>query len=395
MNPGKRQLLAAVNTLVTERPGTVVFVFLCVTAGFAVGVGDVSTEAGTEQFTDDIPAAEAAERIDEEFSPAFRPDTGSTQLIQQGDNVLSRPGLLRMLDSQSRLLDRPRLRVTDTASAAGIVATHLDPEAETVAEQRRAVARATDGEIRTAVREADERNPRFAGLLSEDFNPEAATATATIGTLTHERPGGFDDGTGDGAESPLTPIQLESQELVTDDITVFGSGIIAAEFGTIIDDTLAIVLPAAIALITLFLLVAYRDLADLALGVVALFVTLVWTFGFMGFAGIPFSQLLIAVPPLLLAVGIDFGIHAVNRYREERVDGFGVGDGMRRANEQVLIAFFIVTVTTVIGFLANLMSSLVPIREFGIVASVGIVFTFLVFGVFLPASKVLLDRARS
>ncbi len=38
-----------------------------------------------------------------------------------------------------------------------------------------------------------------------------------------------------------------------------------------------------------FLIVAYRDPIDLGLGVAALVMTLIWTFGFMGFARILFS----------------------------------------------------------------------------------------------------------
>jgi predicted RND superfamily exporter protein len=152
--------------------------------------------------------------------------------------------------------------------------------------------------------------------------------------------------------------------------------------------------PAALLFILLFLSIAYRDLADMLLGLGALFMAIVWTFGFMGLAGIPFSQMLIAVPPLLLAVGIDFGIHAVNRYREERETGADIDRSMRITTDQLLVAFFIVTGTTVIGFLANLSSSLPPVKDFGYVAAIGIVFTFLIFGVFLPAAKVELDRLR-
>jgi len=121
---------------------------------------------------------------------------------------------------------------------------------------------------------------------------------------------------------------------------------------------------------------------------------MVWTFGFMGWAGIAFTQMLITVPPLLLAVGIDFGIHAVNRYREERVVGTDPTDSMEVATDQLLPAFFIVTGTTVLGFAANLTSDLGPIQDLGLVAGVGILFTFLIFGIFLPALKLLVDTKR-
>ena len=387
----------AVDGYITDRPGAVVVAFLLATALFGVGLGGISTTAGTQQFAQDLPAQEALDEVNAKFAPTFAADTGGTQLIQRGGNVLSRPALLRMLELQERLVDRPGLRVESTQSAARIVARQLEPGAESLPAQRRAVEGATDAELRRAVRTAEETNPRFSELVSSDYNRESASASATIGVVTHELPAGISGGAGQGGSSPLTPIQQEVAAVADaggGDITVFGAGIISAEFSAVIGDTLAIVVPAAVLLIALFLSVAYRDPVDLLLGVVALGMALVWTFGFMGLAGIPFSQVLITVPPLLLAVGIDFGIHAVNRYREERAAGRGVGESMTATTDQVLVAFFIVAGTTVIGFGANLASELPPIREFGVVAAVGVLFTFAVFGVFLPAAKVLLDRAR-
>ncbi len=428
-------LLAAADRLVVDRPRRVVVAFLVATALFAAGLGNVSTEAGTEQFAEDVPEQEALTAVNEEFDPPFEPAPGTTQVIQTGENVLSKPGLARMLEFRERVEERTGLRVTGFSSVAGTVARVLAPEAETTEELQRAVRRASPGQVDAAVRTADARSPGFASLLSEDYNPRAASASATVAVVEHDVPGGVDETAGAGGTSPLTPIQLEMRRIasaVGGDVRVFGAGILAAEFANVIGDTLLVVVPAAVVLILLFLVVAYRDAVDLLLGVVSLSMTVVWTFGFMGLAGIAFNQILIAVPPLLLAVGIDFGIHAINRYREERVadreasadlpsegaddhsptgraddrspsEGTDdrsstggaddpVGRSMRVATDQLLVAFAVVTATSVIGFGSNLASGLLPIRDFGLVAAIGIVFTFLVFGVFLPAAKVLVDR---
>jgi len=384
---------------IVEDSRKVVLAFLVVTLLFGAGLGNVSTNAGTAQFTAGLPAEEALERVNTEFSPPFQPDTGSTQLIQEGPNVLSKPALLRMLRAQERMADRNDFRVTSTTSAATIVAQQLDPNATTLEEQRWAVESATSSEIDAAVRRAADENPQFTSLVSNDFNRGSASASATIGVVTHELPAGLSEGSGQGGTSPLTPIQQQAQFTVgaagQGSITVFGAGILADEFSSVILDSLILTVPAALIFILVFLSIAYRDLMDMVLGLAALFMTIVWTFGFMGLAGIAFSQILISVPPLLLAVGIDFGIHAVNRYREERSDGTDIDRSMRVTTDQLLVAFFIVTGTTVIGFLSNLSSSLPPIQDFGYVAAIGIVFTFLIFGVFLPAAKVELDRLRN
>jgi hydrophobe/amphiphile efflux-3 (HAE3) family protein len=385
-----------VDERIVNSPGRVVLVFLLLTGAFFLGLSNVSSEAGTEQFTTGLPSERALEEIQNDFSPTFSPDTGGTTLIQENQNVLSKPALTRMLTLQERIDGRAGLEVSGTSSAAQLVATQLDPSAATLQEKRRAVEDATPGEIDRAVRALAD-DPAFTGTLSNDFNRGSATASATIGSVSHELPGGISQGAGMGGSSPLTPIQQRIQFIagsVAGDFTVFGSGLFAEENTAVIGDSLAIVVPAAVVFILFFLIVAYRDLLDLLLGLASLVMAIIWTFGFLGLAGIPFSPLLISVPPLLLAVGVDFGIHAVNRYREERAQGAAVAPAMRVTTDQLIVAFFIVTGTTVIGFLANLSSSLPPIRDFGLIAAIGIVFTFLIFGIFLPAAKVGLDNLR-
>lgn len=384
---------------IVDRSKTVLVVFLVLTAVFGVGLTQVSMEAGTSQFAEDNPEQEAFDAVNREFTQPFEADNGTTQLVQSGRNVLSKPELLAMLTAMYRLEEREEFRVATTTSAASIVARTLDPNATTLEAQIRTVERATDTEIERAVGQAAT-NPFFRALLSKDFNPRAASASATIGLIEHRIPGGVSQDVGAEADpetDPVAQIQLRSQSVVASvdsNIRVFGAGILTAELASVTFDSLIIVVPAAAILIFVFLLFAYRDPFDLVLGVVSLVMTIVWTLGFTGLVGIPFTQLLVAIPPLLLAVGIDYGIHVINRYREERVTGLGVKPSMRRATDQLLVAFFIVTGTTVFGFGSNATSRLQPIREFGIVAAIGIVFTFLIFGVFLPAAKVASDDFR-
>nr|WP_279527516.1 MMPL family transporter [Halospeciosus flavus] len=391
-----QDVIDRIDILVVEEPKTVIIACLLLTAVFAAGLGNIGTESGTSQFTEGSPAMQAYEDVQREFEDPFAAGTGSTQLIQRNQNVLSKSSLLRMLVVQKRISERPGLRVSATSSVADTIATTLNPQADTTAEKIDALQAATPQEIDAAVEEAA-RQKGIAQSLSEDFNRESATASGSIGVVTHRIPGEGGSAIGASGTSPLTAIQQNVQHVVNSvnsDITVFGSGMISAEFANVIVDSLIIVVPAAALLILFFLIFSYRDPFDLFLGVVSLVMTVIWTFGFMGLLGIPFSQMLVAVPPLLLAVGIDFGIHAVNRYREERADGAGTDEAMLVTTDQLLPAFFIVTGTTVLGFAANLTSSLPPIRSFGLVAAIGITFTMVIFGVFLPAGKVLLDRWR-
>ncbi|WP_415380949.1 efflux RND transporter permease subunit [Halosimplex sp. TS25] len=366
-----------VGEAISAYPGRISLAFLLLTGVFLLGLGNVETESGSNQFVEDLDSFEAFEDIQREFGSSFGESSTTTQLLQREQNVLSRPSLLRLLRAQERLQDHEDLRVTSVSSPARTVAQQLDPQATTVEAQIDAVEAATPTEIDEAVRAAAE-TQGFTSQVSEDFDRQSAAARAAQASVTHDRDVGSRE---ERVERVLAT--------VGGDIQIVGSA------PNTIGSSLALVLPAAFILIILFLIVAYRDLVDLILGGFAIVMTLLWTFGFLGLADIPFNPLLVAVPPLLIAVGIDFGIHAINRYREERERGQPVGTSMMVTTEQLLVAFFIVMGTTVIGFLSNLPSALEPIRDFGVVAAIGICFTFLIFGIFLPAAKVKIDRLRA
>ena len=383
-----------VDEFVTERPAAVIAVFLLVSVVAVGGIGGIETSAGADQFTQDIPAQQALDDIDEEFETSIGGSATAAQVIVTDDNVLSRPTLIRILETQERLESRSTLRVGSTSSHADAIARQLDPSAETAAQRRDAVAEATPRELQAAIADADAAGAVEA-QVSVDYNPTAQTAGASIVGITYDVP--------DAATTArVTELQTRSVDVVDsvpgneagENAILFGDGVLQSEITALLGDTAIIVFPAALLLILGFLVFAYRDPIDMTIGLVSLLMALLWTFGFMGYAGIPFSDSLITVFPLLLAVGIDFGIHIVNRYREERGEGLGIGDAMRTTTDQLLIAFLLVTITTVFGLVSNVVSPFDPNRDFGIVAAAGIVFTLVVFGAFLPAAKVLADRWR-
>ncbi|WP_138005295.1 efflux RND transporter permease subunit [Halalkalirubrum salinum] len=385
-----------VNRAISTAPWRILAAFLLLTVLFAGGISGIEQQAGSDQFTEDVEESQALEDMQEEFESNSRDSGGSTATLFISDdrNVLSKPVLLRVLDAQDRLETEPRLRVEQTGSPASNIARQIDPTATTAEAQRRAIERASVREIESAIRRADETDSL--GPVSEDFSPAGPDASVMQVFVSYDVPASA--GTSDVSE-----IQFETVEIVEEvegfesgeNVVVFADAILEDEILDLLTDTAIIVFPTAVFLILFFLVIAYRDPIDLALGIVSLVMTLVWTFGFMGYANIPFSDSMVTVFPLLLAVGIDFGIHTINRYREERSHGASIDKAMSLTTTQLTAAFLIVTLTTVFSFAANLTSSLQSTREFGIVSAFGILFTFLIFGIFLPAGKIVADRLRA
>lgn len=233
------------------------------------------------------------------------------------------------------------------------------------------------------------------GLMPTDYESGSTDAEATMLVVTMEGSGSASQGT---AGEDVIDAQLQMQDLGADadggEYLIFGAGIISEEITNSMTDSLLIVGPLAIVFVLIALVVAYRDPLDILLGLFGIGAVLAWTFGFMGWTGINFNQIFIAVPVLLIGLSIDYAIHIFMRHREERMQDAGAGPrgSMRTALVGVGIALLYVTATTVIGFLSNLTSPVPPIREFGIVSSAGITAALLVFGLLMPAIKVELDE---
>ena len=98
------------------------------------------------------------------------------------------------------------------------------------------------------------------------------------------------------------------------------------------------------------------------------------------------------VPILMIGLGVDYGIHLISRYREEVGEGHGVDEAMGISMGTSGVALVLATLTTVIGFLTNVTNPVPALKDFGILAAVGILFSFLLMMLFVPSVRVLLDR---
>ena len=380
----------ALSRAITTHPEKITGLFLLLTVVMASGLSNIQTSTGTSDFTEGIEAQQALESVQDEFNPSFSTGSSSTQLIKSSQDALSKRSLIDMLETEKKILDSG-IPANSATSPADIVASAINPNASTKRQKIVALESVTDSRIDAVISRLSD-NPGFTGLVSDDFNSQDASASLILGTVSHPVESSSMQGPSGGGGDEVEEIQQRISDS-TSGVTVFGNGILGSENQQVIGDSLLIVVPAASIFIVFFLIYAYRDYLDLSLGVLSLVMTIIWTFGFMGLAGIPFSQMLIAVPPLLLAVGIDFGIHAINRFKEENQKSPRI-ESMRRSLDQLLVAFFMVAGTTVIGFLSNTTSALPPIQDFGVVAGIGITFTALIFGIFLPAAKLYAEELR-
>ena len=389
---------------------TTIVVMLLATAVMAAGVPMVEQSSDPGQFETESDAADAQTYIDENFASAQSENQTSIQLIQRGGedgNALSQDALIASLELQQEILadesisatlvdERPVSGVANAIAGAAIEQ-RSDLAESTLENQLTALRDLEDGEFESLIESVlgEDGNQQALALMATDYEQGSTTADAHVTFIRQQTFGGSVDSP-NGFSEEITASQLELRDIANQqdgDFAVFGAGIITDEVDQSLGDSIAIVGPLALLFVVVALTVAYRDLVDILLGVVGILTVLLWTFGFMGWAGVNFNQILISVPVLLIGLSIDYAIHVFMRYREQRESDAtdAIGRSMTVALGGVGVALVWVTATAAIGFLANLTSPIGPLRDFGIVSAVGVLAALLIYGSLIPALKVEID----
>lgn len=147
---------------------------------------------------------------------------------------------------------------------------------------------------------------------------------------------------------------------------------------------------AALVMIGLLWLVFRVRWRLLSLGVVV--VGLVWSFGALGYLGVPLSMVTISGLPILLGLGVDFAVQTHNRFDEELRAGAIPEAGLDAVMARMAPPLTIAMVAAVAGFLALQLSAVPMIKDFGVLLAVGMV--VLVVEAIVVTTALLLWRER-
>jgi predicted RND superfamily exporter protein len=419
-------------TAVTEHSRVLIIALLVVTAGLAPGLAGIEEAGAVSGLSDDTDASEANVEVRERFGDRDVATTTTVIVVRDDENVLSKDSLLRTLEYQRTLRETRTVNRTlvDEESLFGIenivarAAIEADRRGElarsdiegwnesdgltaangsddwsspTLDEQIEQLESMNDSEVAAVVgrlldpESTSEATRTAYQLLPENYEPGSATAAARMTVLTQATDGQVSSAaelSGDISEALGTARSMAADRPGGERYHFYGAGLVNYEQDTVIQDSFGILGPIALLFVLVALSLAYRDPTDVALGVVGIGVTLIWTMGAMGWLGIMFNPLMIAAPIILIGLSVDFALHVTMRYREVRHrSNAGVRTAMTEALADLGPALGLITLTTVIGFLANYTSPLADLRTFGFVTAIGIVATLVVFGALIPALK--------
>jgi hypothetical protein len=143
--------------------------------------------------------------------------------------------------------------------------------------------------------------------------------------------------------------------------------------------------------VILILMIVFRSLVVALLVAVSLGASLSWTFGLTYLMVGQLNTITGFLFVVLFAMGIDYGIHAMARYRESRQAGLDLQEAIHRMVCKTGSALTTTAVTTSAAFFSLMLLDFKGFSELGLITGMGMIFALLAMVVLLPSLVILSD----
>lgn len=422
-------VVKSIGDRVSKYPKATIVIILAISLiamSFIVILG-IDQEFSESSFMPDHEVVQAQEDVSELFSTS---NVYSVSILIKGKNgdVLTSAVLAEMLTIERDIVNDteiiptlmvPEIPSMNANSVADIIAqTALNAqniENHTFDLKIMAIQNMSDAQIKQTVSGilASNFTPiqikgMFSLMLTKDFAPESGVIQAkgtilfiTLNGSLNEDPEGDQHQGMSSVETPLSKAELRMQKIVNDisprasEVRVMGMSLIMNEIMGSANVSIGFLLPMAFFMVILVLALVFRSAADMLFSIVALVLGILWMYGFGTALGFSFNPMTIVVPVLIVGLGIDYGIHLTMRHREELKRGTDIEGAVSNTIKHVGMALLLVTITTCAAFLSSLASPMAPIRDFGIIAAIGMVSCFITMVTFVPACLHIRDTRRA
>lgn len=174
-------------------------------------------------------------------------------------------------------------------------------------------------------------------------------------------------------------------------IELAGQPYFNSAFSEAITDDLKILLPLVFLAIIIVLYVTFRSLRGVFLPLLVVALSITWTVGLMSLTGIPFTMVSFILPVILAAVGSAYSIHVLNSYYEWTEKGLSKKDTILETVTSMYSPVTMTGLTTAAGFLSLISAFLIPQRQFGIFAAIGVLVAVILSLTLVPAILSLLS----
>jgi predicted RND superfamily exporter protein len=414
-----RAIVSGLAAASRRAPLVVVVTALVLTGALGALAGQVVTATGNEGFAPEGPEVSAQERINEIFGGDTTESTMQVIVRQEDGDVITVEGLKAAMATEEAIrTSEVGDHLVDRDQRPGVLH-YLSGVEGAMAAQGLTIDRMTDDLVKQFYKasldpnlSSPEQVAFLSALVSADYDESKVSASgglelAFVGTFPGEGEAAF-NAQADAEQSLAGDLAQVDTSL---DVRPFSFGLLLSGFDEFTSEVGKLFAFAFLVILVILLFVYWlspgkegswfasvrRTVTDMLVTLLTIVMAILMMQG-LGYlaeqVGIidAFSSVTQIVPILLIGLGVDYAIHLTSRYREEIGSGESVDGSMTGAVTSVGVALFLATVTTVVGFLTNVFNPVPALKDFGILAAIGIVVAFLLMLTFVPAIRILLDR---
>ena len=219
-------------------------------------------------------------------------------------------------------------------------------------------------------------------LVSDDFSAAQILITLNVLTADFTRP---------EVTRSISVIREIAENIFSGEAEVYFTGqpIVNATINeSIITDNLLLI-PLVVIVVLAMLFFSFRRFTFVVLPLLTVIIAVVWTIGLAALLGIKLSVITTILPVILTAVGSAYGIHIVTHYmedtREKTLTAAEHRELVVNMVKKLIKPVFLAALTTLAGFISFCFTPIVPMREFGYCAGVGVIAAFIVAVLFIPS----------
>ncbi len=171
-------------------------------------------------------------------------------------------------------------------------------------------------------------------------------------------------------ENIIEPIKGQTLQ-----VHYFGMPFIMAEISKSSWNTMRLGIIAALTVL-LILYFCFRSFRGVFLPLAVALLSSVWVMGFVASTGRSATMMISAIPVLMISLATAYGIHFISRYYEER-HNLNPIKAVNMTIRDIFVPILMSALTTMAGFLSLTAAIVRPMTEFGLFATIGIFFAFI------------------
>ena len=168
------------------------------------------------------------------------------------------------------------------------------------------------------------------------------------------------------------------------DLRVSGMPYIRTLNAQSIIDEIGLFVLAALGITSLIFFFFFRSYRATFISMCVVIVGVMWSFGTLGLLNYEITVLTAIIPPLIIVIGIPNCIFLINKYQQEVKNHGNQAKSLQRVISKVGNATLMTNLTTAAGFATFIATDSQLLKEFGIVASLNIIFLFFLCLLIIP-----------